>query len=160
MGGYHLVHYLYQHGLKQEMRSYLQTHADTRYGTYLSFPLTNNEVADADFEWEEENGEFRYKNEWYDVVTVERTGGELRLYAFKDVRENDLEKQVNEIRHAQHSSRSHMIPKFKFFSAFCNMDETAQEMVSSQSGFRPPVFAEDFLAADKEVASPPPRLVA
>jgi hypothetical protein len=160
MGGYHLVYFFYQYGLKQEMRSYLRSHADTRYGSYLSFRVTSDKVTDPEFEWEEENEEFRYKGEWYDVVTVNHTDSTLRVCALKDERENDLEKQVTEIRHSQNDQSPGTRVNPKFFPAFCYNDPDCFVFTAPGQLTVMPVYNKDFVTANREVTTPPPRSIA
>ena len=149
---------LHKKGIKQEMRTYLKTHADKQYGTYLSFQLTNGAVTDPSFEWEDDKHEFRYKGQLYDVVTVQNICDSIQIWAFKDTRENDLEKQVADIHHRNHTDTPGSHASFvKFFSAFCIMHTefafSLRETPSNQVGD----FNEDFLKGEQEVSTPPPR---
>ena len=158
IGGYHLVYVFYQYNLKQEMRAYLQSHNDTRFGTYLDLALVNNEVNDPSFEWEETNEEFRYKGEMYDVVSMQRSKNSIHLCALKDVRENDLEKQLSSIRHSNNGNGSNtMLALMKFFSAF-DISESTIDFTSIKNDTR--YFSgpyHDLISAGTEIHSPPPR---
>ena len=158
IGGYHLVYTFYQYNLKQEMRAYLQTHDDARYGTYLSFPVVKNKIADPAFEWEETNKEFSYHGELYDVVAIKRTQDSIRICAMKDDRENDLEKQMAGIRHSKQERDSNpVLSLMKFFSVF----EQAGDEIVFLSRKIPVSYCvspnRDYTSCHTEIHSPPPR---
>ena len=158
IGGYHLVYIFYQYNLKQEMRVYLQTHNDTRYGTYLNFPVVKNEVSDPAFEWEETDAEFSYQGALYDVVSVQRTKDSIRICALKDDRENDLEKQIAGIRHSkQDRDTDPVLSLLKFFSAF---EQTHNGIVFLSHNIAV-TYRESanpvYVSCNTEIHSPPPR---
>ncbi len=140
------------------MRAYLQTHDDTRYGTYLSFPVVKNKIADPAFEWEETNKEFSYHGELYDVVAIKRTQDSIRICAMKDDRENDLEKQMAGIRHSKQERDSNpVLSLMKFFSVF----EQAGDEIVFLSCKIPVSYCvgpnRDYTSCHTEIHSPPPR---
>lgn len=140
------------------MRAYLKTHDDTRYGTYLNFPVVKNVINDPAFEWEETNQEFSYRGELYDVVSVIRTKDSIRIYALKDKRENDLEKQVAGIRHSkQDRDANPLVSLMKFFSAF-EQTHTAIIFLSHNSAvtYRA-AMNQAYVSCNTEIHSPPPR---
>ena len=139
------------------MQAYLKHNPDTRYGTYLSFHLSNNSISDPSVEWEKENEEFRYKGEFYDIVTVQRDADSIRIFALKDDRENKLEKQLAEIHHTHSNSSSSTISVLKFFSVFYIPDgenKGIQELSPVQYAS---IVKTIFYPADPEVHTPPPR---
>jgi hypothetical protein len=97
IGGYHLIYSLYQQGLKTEMKAFLKENNSSSFGSRLVFTLSGNQIMDPDFSWEEENKEFRYQQEFYDVVSIEKKDGKMILICLKDNEENNLENQLNEI---------------------------------------------------------------
>ncbi len=140
------------------MRAYLETHDDTRYGTYLHFPVVKNEVSDPAFTWEETNEEFSYQGELYDVVSIKRSKDSIRICALKDDRENDLEKQVAGIRHSkQDRDTNPVISLMKFFSAF---DQTTNGIVFLSHNSPVVYFSVAnpvYVSCHTEIHSPPPR---
>ncbi len=158
MGGYHLVYAIYQAGIKQEMRSYLSKHTDTRIGSYLHFALNKGKVLDNRFEWEETNEEFRYNNDLYDVVSVQYTVDSIRICALKDDRENQLAQRLIEVnQNKQNNSSSSTVSVLKFFSLF-TVD------IKDDSGFPEKktivfhsVTESNFITCTFEVNTPPPR---
>jgi hypothetical protein len=141
------------------MRAYLQTHDDTRYGTYLIFPIVKNEVRDPDFEWEETNEEFSYHGELYDVVSVKITKDSIQICGLKDDRENGLEKQMANIRHSKHDTGANpILSLLKFFSAFDQVSTgivfLSNSMLIPYSLSPNPVYA----SCNTEINSPPPRV--
>ena len=158
MGGYHLVYTIYQAGIKQEIRSYLSTHADTRYGTYLNFKLEKGNIANTGFEWEELNEEFRYNNEMYDVVSVQYTADSVRICALKDSRENQLAQNLLEIhQQKQNSSSSSSLSVVKFFSIFTF--DIREDGFLSQHNYISYAHVKEpgFFSNNFEVQVPPPR---
>lgn len=140
------------------MKTYQKQHMDTRYGTFLSFQLKDNQVDDPFFVWEENNEEFRYKGELYDVVALQRSASNIRICATKDSRENDLEKQVAEIHHDKDAGSSDgSISFIKFFSAFCISHNVLSLFSPTGSLSYGPAYDTDLLADNHEVSSPPPR---
>ena len=118
MGGYHLVYAAYQMGIKQEMKAYLKKHKDISYGSYFQFKLDKQRVQDASFEWQEENEEFRYHGEYYDIVSMQRNSDSIQICALKDGRENDLEKKIMAIPSQPDRGQSASISFVKHFPAF------------------------------------------
>lgn len=157
IGGYHLVYSVYQYGLQKEMRTYLQHNPDPRYGTYLSFQLSNNVITDPSVEWEKENEELRYKGELYDIVTVHRDADSIRIFALKDDRENKLEKQLAEIHHTHPTSSSSTLTVLKFFSVFHLPDEENMGLQELSRVQYASIMNISFYPAYHEVHTPPPR---
>ena len=140
------------------MRAYLQTHNDTRYGTYLVFPLVKNEVNDSAFEWEEINEEFSYHGEMYDVVSINNTQDSIRICALKDDRENKLDEQMETIRHSPKGTHANpVLSLIKFFSAFDRVNTGIvflTHTIPVHYAVNPnPVY----LSYSTEIHSPPPR---
>ncbi|MCW3087712.1 MAG: hypothetical protein JWQ78_1098 [Sediminibacterium sp.] len=158
VGGYHLVYAVYQCGLKREMKAYLKTHTNPRYGTYLHFALADEEIRDPSFSWEEENEEFTFRGEWYDVVTVDRSGDSIRICALRDERENDLDKQVREIHQAAHQGNPAQSTSYlKFFSAFYISDPALPVFAANAELSYVPAKEKYFQSCGPEVNLPPPR---
>lgn len=140
------------------MHAYLQTHDDTRYGTYLNFPLVKNEVNDPGFKWEETNEEFSYHGEMYDVVSIKTTKDSIRICALKDDRENELDKQLENIRHSKNDRNANpVLSLMKFFSAFDQVNAGIvflTHTIPVHYSVNPnPVY----LSYSTEIHSPPPR---
>ena len=159
MGGYHLVAAIYRSGLKSEMRAYLQTHKDERFGTYLNFSEKEHQISDPNFEWEEVDEEFTYQGEMYDVVSINHQNGQILICALKDDKENHLERQVAEIRHTGNESKGIPFPTvFKFFSSFCfwNQNNTIQLFDAKQPNFAFHQYT--YPSLDNEILTPPPQI--
>ncbi len=158
IGGYHLVYALYQSSIKREMRSYLATHTDLRYGSYFNFKIEKNRIDDPLFNWEENNKEFRYKGEWYDVIAIQQSGDSIRISSIKDDRENKLEKQLAEIHQNKHNcSSTTSISFIKFFSLFYVPGNLQKYIL--HSGVTIYFLTDDkiYLSISYQVNTPPPR---
>lgn len=105
--------------MKTEVKAYLKQNKSAQLGTRFEFALNNDQVTDNQFFWEEEGAEFRYQQELYDVVSLEKKEGKLILVCLKDNDENQLEKQVNEIHKKNKPSNGKTAQNsIKFFSVF------------------------------------------
>lgn len=101
------------------MKAYLKKNQVSKYGTRFEFSLENGNIQDDNFSWEEEGEEFRYHQELYDVVTIEREANKIRLICIKDNSENQLENQINEIHKIDKTGNSkNVLNNIKFFSVF------------------------------------------
>ncbi len=119
IGGYYLIYTFYQHGLKSEMKTYLKANKQSNFGIKFQFKLYQGEISNPDFVWEEKGEEFKYKNEYYDVVTIEKDKGQIKIICLKDDNENKLEQQLNQINKKEKNSTSATrLSQLKFFSFF------------------------------------------
>lgn len=131
IGGYHLVYHVYRAGIKQDIMTYLASHVDSSIGSHLSFKLSGSEVSDPNFQWEDDQKEFRYKGELYDVVSKTEDNGFLRINALKDSRENSLEKELFQLGgQTNHKSASGYATMFKLFSFYCIPEKGINEITS------------------------------
>ena len=158
-GGYHFACMVYQSYLKQEMKIYLQHTDNSAYGNHLCFSLTNGQITDPAFAWEEENTEFRYRNEWYDVISIKKTGGKILICCLKDGNENEIEKQWNELHHKNKDASSTVpVSLLKFCSslqAFYDMQPRICYLLTCKHGLS---YTSFFLNNIPEIQTPPPRL--
>lgn len=155
IGGYHLVYSLHRSGIKKEIKAYLATHKNSKYGEHLVFSVSDQKINDPAFAWEEAKKEFRYLGELYDVVTMQASADSIHIFAIKDTRENDLEKQLAEIDQnaKEHSSKS----PGAFFSVFYMVDNKPQIFSAPPSCCHYLVFATRVFSANHDVIVPPPR---
>lgn len=157
MGGFHLVFAVHQQQLKREMRSYLQAHNDARYGSRFVFQLSDNKVNDPAFEWEEENQEFRYRSELYDVVSVTKQGNQLKVTALKDSNENQLEQQVNQLNKDRNNKATTPVSELKFFSVCCDVPAQENSFYKTSSTIFFQVYRANACDKSRETLTPPPR---
>lgn len=119
IGGYHLVYTFYQQGLKLEMKSYLKANKLSNFGIRLQFDLNKGEIDNPSFAWEEKGEEFKFNNEYYDVVAIDQADGKVMIVCIKDENENQLEMQLNQIyKSGKNSTSSSRYAHVKFFSFF------------------------------------------
>jgi len=158
IGGYHLVYAVYQLGIKQEMKAYLKSHKDINYGSYFQFRLDKQKVQDASFEWEEENEEFRYRGDYYDIVSIQSNADSIQICALKDGRENDLEKKLTAIHSQPDQSQTASISFIKHFPAFYfSRNSLVFSPHNTHSGY--PITATIGRVTDKaDILTPPPRV--
>jgi hypothetical protein len=158
IGGYHLLYIYHQQQLKTEMKAFLKANHGSGFGSKLVFPLSSGKIENADFSWEEENEEFRFQQELYDVVSIEKKNGTIEILCLKDNNENQLENQLNEIHKLNKTNSSKSSQNtLKFFSLFYLQKNQVSNIKFSTSQPRPHLFSSDLLVAFFDIQSPPPR---
>ena len=158
IGGYHLIYTFYQQGLKLEMKAYLKANKHSNFGVKFQFNLSKGEISNPDFVWEEKGEEFKYKNEYYDIVTIEKDKGQIKIFCLKDDNENELEQQLNQInKKEKNSSSPSRYAQLKFFSFFYKESSNHTFFCWSQK----PDFVETYDCYLKDcytdIYIPPPR---
>lgn len=158
MGGYHLVYALYQDGLKKEMKAYIKSNKSNKIASHFEFIASRGNISDKDFFWEEENKEFRYQNELYDVVEINYAAGRVQITCLKDHDENQLEFNLNAIRKAQKSGPDKNNPNLiKILSGFCFEKQTYFFIHPFQEKIRKIYSKADQALLFPEIITPPPR---
>lgn len=158
MGGYHLLYMYHQQALKSEMKAFLKEHHSTRFGSKLVFELQAGKIQNTHFSWEEENEEFRYQNELYDVVSFEKTNNKIEIICIKDNDENQLENQLNEIRKlSKPNSTKTTHTTFKFFSVFYLQKSQSVDLGLVKNNRVAHRFSSQLLDAYFDIQAPPPR---
>ncbi len=159
IGGYYLVYNVYRAGIKQEMMAYLVSHDDSSIGSYFNFKLSGSDVLDPDFQWEDDQNEFRYKGELYDVVAKSTSNGSIQLNALKDARENNLEKELSKLhRQTNDESSSGSATLLKLFSFYCLPVKEVNEITNLVSLTTYGDFANpEYPAVSSQVIYPPPQ---
>jgi hypothetical protein len=158
MGGYHLLYIYHQQELKTEMKAFLKEHHSSRFGSKLVFAMSAGKVNNANFSWEEENEEFRYQQELYDVVSIEKTNGKIEIICIKDNDENQLESQLNEIRKLNKPNSSKSTQNtFKFFSVFYLQKSHSNYLSLVKNIVIPFRFSSELSKTFFDIQAPPPR---
>jgi hypothetical protein len=139
------------------MKAYLNENKNSIFGNRFEFHLTENKIADPNFSWEEEGEEFRYKQELYDVVSIENKGGDLIIRCLKDNDENTLEKQVNEIHSLDKNNSSKPTHNsVKTFSVFYLQQNNIIELLENHKLILLPLFSSELITQIVETLQPPP----
>jgi len=113
---------------------------------------------DPAFVWEEENAEFRYRNEWYDVISVKIADGKVLICCLKDGNENEIEKQWNELHHKNKDSSSSVpLSLLKFNSSLLAFYEMQHRTYYLQTCTYCLQHTSIFLNNIPEIQTPPPR---
>jgi hypothetical protein len=99
--GYHLVFYFQLETVKSEMKAFLQKQKDLKDVIQLS--LTNEESEQ--LHWEDEN-EFRYQGEMYDVIEKKAFKDQLLIRCIPDKKETSL---LNEYQRNSKPDTSHSV---------------------------------------------------
>lgn len=158
MVGYRLVYTAYKKSIKREMRAYLAANPDTELGIPMQFALKNGRVSSPGFTWEHTNKEFHYKGEMYDVLKIRYTQDSVHITAFKDGKENDLNKQLAAIQQNKKKKEAGSVSFLKFFSVF-TMPPDAEEIAHSENSL---IFNESYIQSlfshCSDVITPPPQV--
>ncbi len=158
IGGYHLIYSLYQQGLKTEMKAYLKENKSSKFGTKLEFALDGDQIKDQSFSWEEENEEFRYHQELYDVVNIEKQDGKIILICLKDNDENQLENQIKEIHKTNKSGNNKTLQNsVKFFSVFYQEKHAEIYISEIEMKEKGVSHSSNLVSSFFEIQLPPPR---
>jgi hypothetical protein len=139
------------------MKAYLKEHHSSEFGSRLVFTLDQNKITDPNFTWEVENEEFRYRQDLYDVISVEKKAGKLEIVCLKDANENQLESQLNEIHklNMNNSSKS-SYSTIKFFSVFYFQQNNSLEFTGNKVQNKLPFFSSVLLTRVIDTLQPPP----
>ena len=100
-GGYQLIGTCFQLSLHSEMKAYLKQNLNNKYNTVFTFQSQNQIITDPGLVWEEENEEFLFKGNLYDVVSIEYNDSCATLYCIDDRAESNLLSKTGEIRKRQ-----------------------------------------------------------
>jgi hypothetical protein len=159
MGGYHLVIAIYQAEVKNEVKSYLKNNPDQSLGTPFDFLLTGNKVSDNRFSWEEENEEFIFNGEYFDVAAISRNGDSLHITAIKDGEENALQEKWQALQQQKNNQAAgNTSTTIKFFPAFCFAAATYDFVIPLQLTNHPCTRNINLTAVPVEFTGPPPRI--
>ena len=80
------------------------------FGSTLGFKLKEGNISNSDFSWEEENKEFLYKEEMYDVVAMHIKGDTIIIRCYKDNKETDF--RTNIMRYMKQIGAAEEAPAF------------------------------------------------
>jgi hypothetical protein len=140
------------------MKAYLKENKSSTFGNKFEFTVSANQVSDANFSWEEENEEFRYQHELYDVVSIEKNNDKLVIMCLKDNDENQLENQLKEI-HRINNTGSSKTPQniFKFFSVFYLEKQPKLYFSEKLKKQAIPYFQSNISFSFFDIELPPPR---
>ena len=83
--GYHFIFQIQQHNIKEDMEEYLSKSENILNATELKLPL--NDISK--LKWQDEK-EFTYNGELYDVIQQKKVNGELIIQCIKDKKETHL----------------------------------------------------------------------
>lgn len=89
LGGYYFVFLVNRLLIKNEVQVFLRDHPDAPDQETFHFAALNGNPLDPDFEWEEEH-EFRYRGEMYDVIDSRQSHDSLHVRCIPDSRETRL----------------------------------------------------------------------
>ena len=157
-GGYHFLYMIYQLDLKSEMKASLSKNDQNHFGTHFSFAIVKDQITDTHFSWEEENEEFRFNNDLYDVVSVKRTADSIQICGLKDNIENNFEQAWNEIHHKNRDASSAIATSFvKLYCAYHHINNKADTIFKDISTKHASITHPLFCVAVIDVNTPPPK---
>jgi len=141
------------------MKTYLLHHQDTALGSKFQLEISHGQITDPNFSWEEENVEFRYHGEYYDVISITKESNMIHLYGLKDQQENQLEQQLQRIHLQQKNTgdapANHAV---KFFPYFHSEQDHALRFIHSILCTNYPIWVESYMPLmPATILLPPPR---
>jgi hypothetical protein len=89
MGGYWLVGQYQQYIIKKEMEARIKTSPFSHETEQFVFALKNGNPVEESFYWEDED-EFHYRDNMYDVISKKIVDGKLYITCFNDSKEEGL----------------------------------------------------------------------
>lgn len=89
MGGYWLLGQYQRYVIKKEMKANIKASLSSKETQQLVFILQNGTPADKSFYWEDED-EFHYRDNMYDVITKKIVGDKLFITCINDDKEEEL----------------------------------------------------------------------
>jgi predicted RNA-binding protein len=140
------------------MKAFLKENKSSQFGTKLEFAVVSNKIIDENFSWEDENEEFRYHDELYDVVKIEKKEDKIVLICLKDNDENQLENQIKEIHKINKtgSSKTSQL-NLKFFSLFYLEKQSKTLLFGNEKKEIIPAYSSFLQASFVDITLPPPR---
>ncbi len=160
MSGYNFLYLFRKQELKQAMKEYLLNHPDPGNVTEFRFSL-NDKRSLTQLEWEN-NHEFWYKNDMYDLVDKKTENDQLIIRCISDKSESNLVKLQEKISKenqgdASSKSRSALLLRL-IQSAFIAVDVPTIHDFSSTPHFFLHKDSYTF-SADQDVLTPPPQQI-
>jgi hypothetical protein len=87
--GYLFLYCIQQYQIKTEIKAYIRSHP-AEQGTQFSFKMVNGKIQEHNFNWLNENDEFSFSGELYDVISIKETNGSITIHAINDEDESQL----------------------------------------------------------------------
>jgi len=127
MGGYQLIMFGCQLGIKADMKAWLRQNRESEYNTVFSFAAPEGAITDPSLTWEEDGEEFFYKGSMYDVVLIEYMNGKATVYCISDREENKLLQLVDELwqKHSKETNGAKSIFRKILITVFDLQEEPA-----------------------------------
>ena len=156
MGGYHLVYSLHKQELKNEMRAWLSAHAGAEVGDRFHFQLDKQNISNPSFTWEEQDQEFSYHGELYDVVTITYEKNSVTITALKDGRENELESQLAKLNRST-QGKNQQKALVKFFPVYIHDTNSSIAITERALLTSHTALCDEPVCPSLAVIAPPPR---
>lgn len=145
--GYHLLFHVQLSAVKSEMRAFLLKQKDHK--DVITFSFTNEELKK--LEWEDET-EFGYKGEMYDIIEKKTQGNQIVLRCIADTKETALlqDYQKNTRRNTSNSFIAQLITPF-ILPLDCSLQKPGRIIKRNFKN-----FSSSLPSIVSLVASPPP----
>jgi len=92
--GYYFAYRFMIQDVKDEMKYLISENAESGHETLIKLPYRNGQVSDTNFVFQDEN-EFIYKGDLYDIARSEIQGDYIYFYCINDIKEEEISKQLN-----------------------------------------------------------------
>jgi hypothetical protein len=156
--GYHFIFQIQQHNIKEDMEEYLSKSENILNANELRLPL--DEISK--LKWQDEK-EFAYNGELYDVIQQKKVNGELIIQCIKDKKETHLVNDYTKISketQSDPSSKNKSTVLLKLITGI--FIKTEQPVVSLPFYINkkyPTTLCDAISSGTKEILIPPPQLI-
>ena len=158
--GYHFIFQMQQHQVKEDMKEYLSSSKDIQNAVELRFSLADASSI-SKLKWEEEK-EFTYNGEMYDVIKKENANGELVIQCIKDKKETHL---VNNYEKVSKETQGDPLSKNKstgllklITGIFIYTEQPVLSLPSFINNKNEKILCDALSSGSKEILIPPPQL--
>lgn len=144
---------------KQSMKAFIKANPNNSLAVHIKFSKTDLSNGQVNFEWVEDNKEFRFNGEMYDVVSNSTFNDSIQILAIKDKGENDLLQQYCSVMHHQSNKKASVSFLFKLLSSVFVFSNNDVSVVSFLNTEKPFINLETKLSkVYTSIVTPPPQV--
>ena len=159
MGGYLFFYDLQLQAIKKEMMAHIRSGAYHENLSQFEFALKNGTPVEKSFSWKDDEKEFRYHGEMYDVVSKMIKDGKLHLLAIADSKESALIKKLLDLQQKQNGKPDKARPGIQTFLTSLYFEDltTTDDLTPAIVLLHVEHYQSMWSQIKKEVITPPPR---
>ena len=137
--------------IKREMKAYIRSNPGVADASF-TFNITDGEIDDPSFTWEEEGREFMYHGSMYDVVSSSQVNGKLVLKCVDDKKEKELKQLVAKMNRKSKSKLQFSISAYYIKTSGLSI----RPLLPAKQGYHIPAD-DDIALLSLPVIAPPPN---